>query len=83
MHPQWLGQQFPFIIPSLPSAFQSQEKLEEVNRSLIRTLLPELIPVHKVMRRPPCGPFTQALANSPTVRWPQGNSISPTDQAVT
>ena len=36
---------------------------EEVNRSLIRTRLPELIPVHKVIWRPACGPFTRALAN--------------------
>ena len=36
---------------------------EEVNRSLIRTQLPERIPVHKVIWRPACGPFTRALAN--------------------
>lgn len=41
-----------FYYSLFPSAFQSKEMLEEVNRSLMKTLLPELIPVHKVIWRP-------------------------------
>lgn len=82
MHLRWLWQQFPLIIPSLPSAFQCPQKPAEVNGSWMRTPRPELIALPKVIVRPQAALSPGLYQMPPEGKWPGAAQFS-ADQAVT